>query len=294
MYNNVYEDYIRSMIGKNVENSRNDYLNCGNTMYDNNMYGNSIYGNCEFGNDFLNSQMPMSNNGYFASTSSDVDLEECYPELYRLLYPMVQKVCMKCTRSLSRNVIDEMVEEVYSNFVGDEGEITQININLSNEVRSSKDNVGSSKDISKNNLTSSKNLPMDNVRSTTNKSNTVVTTSSTQPRLDRSTDRKSEDRQVGQRNSVLNDLIRILILRELLGRPGGNFRPPFGRPPQRPPHNRPNDNIPNFPNSPNFPNFPNRPNPGRPRENRLSLNQSQQSIYNSYPSEMFEDGYNIF
>ena len=41
-------------------------------------------------------------------------------------------------------------------------------------------------------------------------------------------------------NSTLNDLIRILLLRELIGRPGGGpiFRPPFGGFPNRP-HNRP-------------------------------------------------------
>lgn len=291
MYNNVYEDYIRSMIGRNSGNLQNDYLNCGNNIYDSNMLDNSIYKNYEFENNAINSQMP--NNGYFVN-SSELNLEECYPELYRLLYPMIQKVCMKCTRSLSKEVIDEMVDEVYINFAGDEGETTQININLSNDVRSSKD-------TSINNISNNKEAVVNNVRSSaisknnsnysksiSNKGNSVSSSNITVSRLDRSIDETREDRQFRQRNPILNDLIRILILRELLGRPGGNFRPPFGRPPQRPPHNRPNDNFMNFPN------FPNRPNLGRPRENRMNLNQMQQSIYNSYPSDVFEDGYNIF
>ena len=288
MYNNVYEDYIRSMIGRNSQNSQNDYFNCGNNMYDGNMFDNSIYDNYDFENNVINPQ--MANNGYFPN-NSELNLEECYPDLYRLLYPMIQKVCMKCTRSLTKEVIDEMVDEVYINFAGEEGETTQININLSNDVRSGKD-------TSINNISNSKEAVINNVRSSSvsksnsnaskpisSKLNNVSSSSTTASRLDRSTDETREDRQFRQRNPILNDLIRILILRELLGRPGGNFRPPFVRPPHIPPHNRPNNN---------FPNFPNRPNPGRPRENRMNLNQMQQSIYNSYPSDMFEDGYNIF
>ena len=51
----------------------------------------------------------------------------------------------------------------------------------------------------------------------------------------------SENRQVILRNTGLNDLIRILLLRELLGRPGFPWqggRPPQPmppRPPMRPP-----------------------------------------------------------
>ena len=283
MYNNVYEDYIRNMI-RGSDNPRNDYLNCGNNVYNSNLYENEIYGNNEFENSFINPQ--ISSNLPYTNTNDEINLEECYPELYRLLYPMIQKVCMKCTRSVNRDVIDEMVEEVYSNFVGDEGESTQININLSNDVRSSKETSTNNLRSGKNELSNSnKSISSNNIKE--NKSN--ITSS----KLDRSSDKKtevrSEDRQSRQRNPILNDLIRILILRELLGRPGGNFRPPFGRPPQRPPrppHNRPN-------NMPNFPNFPNRPNPGRPRDNRLSFNQTQQDIYSLYPNEMFEDGYNI-
>ncbi|MCI8587742.1 MAG: hypothetical protein HFJ49_03930 [Clostridia bacterium] len=283
MYNNVYEDYIRNMI-RGSDNPRNDYLNCGNNVYNSNLYENEIYGNNEFENSFINPQ--ISSNLPYMNTNDEINLEECYPELYRLLYPMIQKVCMKCTRSVNRDIIDEMVEEVYSNFVGDEGESTQININLSNDVRSSRETSTNNLRSGKNELSNSnKSISSNNIKE--NKSN--ITSS----KLDRSSDKKtevrSEDRQSRQRNPILNDLIRILILRELLGRPGGNFRPPFGRPPQRPP--RPSHNRPN--NMPNFPNFPNRPNPGRPRDNRLSFNQTQQDIYSLYPNEMFEDGYNI-
>ena len=50
---------------------------------------------------------------------------------------------------------------------------------------------------------------------------------------------KVTENRVAPRNFMLNDLIRILLIRELLGRPGG-MRPPFPQPrPPRPPMNRP-------------------------------------------------------
>ncbi|MCI8654993.1 MAG: hypothetical protein HFJ48_03860 [Clostridia bacterium] len=238
MYNNVYEDYIRSMIGRNTAIPANDYSNCGNNMYNGNIYENDIYGSYEFDNNFMNAQM-------LNPVNTNFNLEECYPELYRLLYPMIQKVCMKCTRSLSKDVINEMVEEVYSNFVGNEGELTQININLSNEV-------GISKSTTTSNVQTNRDTSVTDTRTNTslNRNNNSIKS------VDKKNEDRSENRQARQRNPILNDLIRILILRELLGRPGGNVRPPIGRPPhQRPPHHR---------------------------------------LYNSYSSDMFEDKYNIF
>lgn len=241
MYDNVYEEYIRSMIGNYPNFSSRDYYN----------YGNNIYETYDEFNNYRNAQ--MNDTTYLAN-----DLEECYPESYKLIYPMIKKVCMKNTRSLSKDLIDEMVEEVYSNFIEDEP--IELNINLNNEVRSSKDSENSN---SRSNNVNSK---------TASQNNLTVSKMEGTSKLDRAT----ENRQTRQRNPILNDLIRILILRELLERPGGIFRPPFpGRPPQRPPQNFP-------PNRPPF--------PGRPRENRLNTN--QQSNYSSYSSDMFENSFN--
>ena len=101
------------------------------------------------------------------------ELENCYPEIYKVVYPMVKKVCMKCRGIPNPKMVDDMVDEVCNHME-------------TNQVRKDQ-----------------------NVE---NRASTVENRAPT-----------TENRQ--QRNSGLNDLVRILILRELLGRPGGCFGP---------------------------------------------------------------------
>ena len=119
------------------------------------------------------------------------DLEKYYPEIYKIVYPMVRKVCMKNNRYYEKDVIDEMVEEVYRNIQESEDAV-ELNITLNNDVRGESKEESAKEDRNKNEI--------------------------------------EEKRQV-RRNNGLNDLIRILILRELIGRPGcmgPNCRPGFG------------------------------------------------------------------
>lgn len=185
MYNESYEDYIRSILGYPNYNSNN---NC-----------------CE--NDY---NLNMTNG---RNSERDAELEACYPEIYKVIYPMVNKACSNNTKPITSGLIDELTNEIYSAVENDSG--INININLTNEVQS----VGN------------RNL-----------SNSTKT-----EEIKERKENRGEDRQF--RNRGLQDLIRILLIRELLGRPGrfpGN-RPPFppNRPPMRPP-------------------FPGRPGMGRP------------------------------
>ena len=184
MYNNVYQEYINNIIGQSNRNAIN--------------FAENAYNNYE----------PVE---YFQNENSNLDLERFYPDLYRLIYPMIKAACMKNTKPLTKECIDEMVKEIYSNFVA-EDDITLPNTNLTNDVRSK--------------------LPTDA------KSTSKITSSSKQDSKDFGETRNIERRP---NNFVLNDLIRILLIRELLGRPGNAFprppaRPPFpgpGRPPFR-------------------------------------------------------------
>ena len=152
MNNSLYEEYMRSVLGYEPMGYSNTYDNMG---YDT-MYNNNIMNYNEMRNE---------------------EIEDCYPDIYRIVYPMVQKACMQNTRPLTRELIDNMTNEIY--FAIDDNEITG--------QRLEKD-------------------------------------------ADKVKDNRTEDRQI--RNNGLNDLIRILLLRELLGRPGFPIRP---RPPIRPP-----------------------------------------------------------
>ena len=167
MLDNVYQDYINSIIGAPQRN----LMNLDNTPFS------------------------VNSNVY------NMDLERYYPEIYKILYPMIQSACMRNTKTLTEETLDEMVKDIYSNF----------NAEDVNDVRSS----SKPKDISSTSKTSSK-------------------TDSSETR------NRGEERVIRPNNYVLNDLIRILLIRELLGRPG-NFPPNRpGFPPPRPPF-RPRD-----------------------------------------------------
>lgn len=154
MNNSLYEEYMRSVLGFNMPDYRNSYN----------------YNDMNFNSNF--------------NVTSNEEIEKCYPDIYRLVYPMIQKACAQNNRPISRELIDSMTDEIY--FSIEDNEITQ---------------------------------------DTRNKD----------------TNNNAENRQRVVRNRTLNDLIRILLLRELLGRPGFPGRPPRPRPPHppmRPPHPR--------------------------------------------------------
>lgn len=169
MYNNEsYEDYIRSILG---------YPNYANNNISENNYQN----------------MPTSN---IRNSESDKQLEACYPEIYKVVYPMINKACSNNTRPITPDLIDELTEEIYSAVEND----TQININinLTNEVQ-------------------------------TNQNRNI----SSHAKKEEIKESRAENRQF--RNRGLQDLIRILLIRELLGRPGNRPPMPPQRPPMRPP-----------------------------------------------------------
>ena len=146
----MYEEYMRDLLGWRSPD----------------IYGNS--------NNYRN--MMLDNN---------INIEECYPEIYRIIYPMVQKACMQNTNPVTKEVVDQMTQEIYNNIEAEN--VINLNINLSNEVRSS----------------ASPNDEIKSVASENREENRV------------------EDRVMpGRRNFLLNDLIKILLVRELSGRPG--------------------------------------------------------------------------
>ncbi len=146
MYNSNYEGYMRNVLGYNI--MPQDTYSINDSMY----------------------EMPLQRNIEITA------LERVYPEIYRVVYPMIQKVCMKVGNTINEEIIERMTDEVYR-FLEEEN----------------KDSDG----------------------------------------LKRNTDIKTgNSNQTRNRNYLLRDLIKILILRELLGN-----RPPMRpqMPPPRPP-----------------------------------------------------------
>lgn len=178
MYNNEsYEDYIRSILGYPNYNSNN---------------------NC-FSNSYNFDMTNYRNSGH----EQDTQLEDCYPEIYKIIYPMVNKACTTNTRPITSELIDELTDEIY--LAVENNNTINVTINLTNEV------------------------PYTEKRNTSNLAKTEKEKGVRE--------NSKEDRQFRNRN--LHDLIRILLIRELLRRkerfPGN--RPPFppNRPPMRPP-----------------------------------------------------------
>lgn len=183
MYDNQYEEYIRSVLG---------YPSTAN-MNQNQMYQN------EYPNP---SQISMRN-----------DLEAFYPEIYKIIYPMVQKACDGNMGANSREEIEQMTDEIYS-AIEDNNQIN-LNINLGNTV-------------------STTNLNTQN-RNELHKEGVQKKSSEKQEVENRNTEGES---RISPRNNNLRDLIKILLIRELLRRRHNHFppRPPHNpRPPMRPP-----------------------------------------------------------
>lgn len=247
MYNQSYDDYIRSILG---------YPNDYNDMY---LSDNTYYPYRNFGNE--------ENNSSYNVVQENSQLERFYPEIYKIAYPMVQKVCGNNRSSNNtKEEIDRMVEEVYSALEPNVGnDAVELNINLANNVRNNNNrgNVSVSSNINdtQNSKGTSSNIQLQNKLE-----NRSLESTETNRTLDRN------------RNTVLNDLIRILVLRELIGRP----RPPAPRPPVPPPPRPPRPPFPG--GNPRPPMPPPRP-PMRPSMPRSDLYEN---------NNRFDDGFSIY
>lgn len=207
MYNETYDDYIRSILGYPARNQFEQY---NQEMPEYQSYQ-------EYRNPTFNTNINISGN--------NVELENSYPEIYKIVYPMVAKKCENVrSETFSKSDIENMTDEIY--YALEEKQEKRININLTNDMSSTK--VQNSSAVS----TSAK---VENKRPDVKISQKAI--------------ENSEKRQI---NSGLRDLIQILLIRELLNRPRPPFRPPMPnppgpgpRPPMRPPF-RPGPGRPPF------------------------------------------------
>ena len=184
MYDNQYEEYIRSVLGYPSTTNMNQ-----NQMYQN-----------EYPNP---SQINMRN-----------ELEDFYPEIYKIIYPMVQKACDENMGANSREEIEQMTDEIYS-AIEDNNQIN-VNINLGNTI-------------------STTNMNRTQNRNEISKEEIQKKNSEKQEVENRNIETES---RISPRNNNLRDLIKILLIRELLRRRHHHFppRPPHNpRPPMRPP-----------------------------------------------------------
>lgn len=199
MYYQSYEDYMRAVLGYHMER-QNTYSSFNNNYLqfnDENLVNQDT--------DRLNSQ-----------NDNFIDM---YPEIYKIVNPMVCKVCEGNNEPITKELVLKMTDEVYKNL--EETEMTVINVRAT--------------------VNNEKNTPTNEQRqqNRTIKPNTQTSQQITQQRNNntniesrenREIKEVRETRQVRPSNNLLRDLIQILILKRLLE---GN-RPPIGRPPKPP------------------------------------------------------------
>lgn len=146
MYNSNYEEYMQNVLGYNIR-PQNTY-----------QMPENIY------------EMQRGSN------YENIDLENLYPDIYRMIQPMVQKACMRVTGVINEEMLNRMTDEIYNAMTEETREVRDVK-KSSNDIRTS----------------NSQNV------------------------------KKVEDPR--QHNFLLRDLIRILIIKELLRR--RTIRPPM-------------------------------------------------------------------
>ena len=87
MYNETYDDYIRSILGYPVRNQF-DQFNQGQQEYQ---------GYQEYRNPTFNTNINISGN--------NVELENSYPEIYKIVYPMITKNVKMLEKATSQKMI---------------------------------------------------------------------------------------------------------------------------------------------------------------------------------------------
>ena len=189
MYYNDYEDYMRSVLGYN---NVNDHT-----------YGNGY--SCGGCYDNMN-QM----NAFQSRNLLDSNVEQMYPEIYKVINPMVCRMCDSNNQPVTEYLIEQMTDDIYDNVVN-RVEIQNI-INLNIETR----------EIDENTQKSSNNRSI----------NTKASKTESNSKVQETEERETRSPQPRRRNKLLRDLIRILLLNRIFGN-GRPNRPPF-RPGPRP------------------------------------------------------------
>ena len=144
MYYQNYEEYMRNILG---------YPNYNST------YNNTNY------NDTYNNYSNMSYQYVMQEPRYSTEILDLYPEIYKIVNPMVCKICEVNTKPITQELIEQMTDEIYMNLESDNyggDETVNIKVNIGN------DNTIVNNDRAKNVLNSQR---MDSNLSTDNRKN---------------------------------------------------------------------------------------------------------------------------
>lgn len=212
MYYQNYEDYMRSILG---------YPRDIQDTYQTNYFEDE------------------RNSNYLGMYQDTRDLENLYPNIYKCINPYVVDVCSKCSGSVTRDILEDMVEEVYKK-VENNNEV-MININIVNDSAIiSREAENRSTEQNTTNTSNSQNTQNISNMSRTHYCNNAQNIPNESLKRGMREQENKENRETRQRrpnNPFLRDLIRILILNRLLNNYPNRPNPP--RPPRPPMPPRP-------------------------------------------------------
>lgn len=189
LYNN-YEDYMRSVLG---------YSNFQNNTYQ------------PYYNDYNNAQMNQ-----YQAREQLYNTEELYPEIYRIINPLVCQKCDNNNQPITEELVSQMTNEIYDNVVNRIEIQNFINLNIeTRKMDESTEKIKKENDSLNCSRVNNRVLSNSNEKSAENRSPVVP---ASRPR----------------RNRLLSDLIRILILNRLLRPNRPNYGPRPSNMPLRP------------------------------------------------------------
>lgn len=196
MYYNDYEDYMRNVLGYN------------------NMRDNTY--------------------SYFNRDTSNSNIEQMYPEIYKIINPMVCRACDTNTQPISEYMVEQMTDDIYDNVVNRVEIQNVINLNIGTtrdddmEVVLNREEDNSRNGSVNNNTQQNRSGASfsNNALNNSSQNNSSSKTSSNAIVSKVTESEVRETRSPRRRNTLLRDLIRILILNRLI-RPGRPNRPPY-------------------------------------------------------------------
>ena len=219
MYYNDYDDYMRNVLG---------YSNEGDNTYA--RYSDNCYG--------MNYSDIGYNNMYNSVITPSNGVEQMYPEIYKVINPMVCQMCDKNTQPVTEYLIEQMTDDIYDNVVN-RVEIQNV-INLNIGTRNSDIQINEKSEEVENRTSTARTTRNDSTGISNNNSKNSLSGKSINPiQANEATERETRS---PRKNGLLRDLIRILILNRFL-RPNRPHRP--HRPGVRPgPGPRPHPGMP--------------------------------------------------
>lgn len=196
----------------------------------------------------------MTNDYYIMQNNNNCIADDLYPDMYKKVYPLVCKECNTNTMPITREILEQMTDNVLNQIEIDLKIQTNLKIETREGLRNSDSKVedinhrtketnlklqdmnSRNQDVSYRNQEASRNRQERVQGITSNQKESIRTQSINLNKKDNTRaqatnlnveDTRGEDRNI--RNNTLRDLIKILILRELID--NGNFP---SRPPQIP------------------------------------------------------------